>query len=61
MASTPKKNFVQSGTPTGNRTRVSPVAGAYSTTRPSVYGAVMPLTFDSRPVPIPQYIDWIWV
>ncbi len=25
-------------TPSGNRTRVSPVAGAYSTTRPTVFG-----------------------
>ena len=29
-------------TPSGNRTRVSPVAGAYSTTRPTVSEAVSP-------------------
>jgi hypothetical protein len=33
-------------TPSGNRTRVSPVAGEYSTTRPTVCGAVMHAQFD---------------
>ena len=33
------------GTPSGNRTRVSPVAGEYSTTRPTVLEAIMPLQF----------------
>jgi len=35
-------------TPSGNRTRVSPVAGEYSTTRPTVCGAVMHAQFDGK-------------
>ena len=35
-------------TPSGNRTRVSPVAGAYSTTRPTVSEAVSPPWFRCR-------------
>ena len=35
-------SFVAITTPSGNRTRVSPVAGAYSTTRPTVLEAVNP-------------------
>ena len=34
--------FCRLATPSGNRTRVSPVAGAYSTTRPTVSEAVNP-------------------
>ena len=34
--------FCRLATPSGNRTRVSPVAGAYSTTRPTVSEAVSP-------------------
>ena len=35
-------SIVELTTPSGNRTRVSPVAGAYSTTRPTVLKAVSP-------------------
>ena len=44
--------IVGSPTPSGNRTRVSPVAGAYSTTRPTVLEAVNPPSVRCTPATI---------
>ena len=46
------RHSCREATPSGNRTRVSPVAGAYSTTRPTVSEAVSP--------PFVRYKMWIF-
>ncbi len=46
-------------TPSGNRTRVSPVAGEYSTTRPTVYAAAKPMSFDDGGGPLRLFIQ-VW-